>query len=59
MYRLHHQGDKNRRARDKAVTKNQTRGVLWMLVTADVVPSTPIFVTLTMEAYVLLQRLFL
>jgi hypothetical protein len=38
-YRLHHQGDKNRRA-----------SVLRLLVTANVVPSSTILVTLIMEA---------
>jgi hypothetical protein len=50
-YRLHHQDDKNRRA----VTNNRStllvyhRSVLWLLVTANVVPSLPILVTLMIE----------
>jgi hypothetical protein len=39
-YRLHHQDDKNRR----------TSSVLRLLVTANVVPSSPILVTLMMDA---------
>jgi hypothetical protein len=44
-YRLHHLGDKNGRARNYVL-----RSVLRLLVTANVVPSSPILVTLMMEA---------
>jgi hypothetical protein len=43
-YRLHHQGDKNRRA------SNNVNSVLQLLITANVVPSPPILVILMMEA---------
>jgi hypothetical protein len=42
-YRLRHQSDKNRRARNNI-------SVLRLLVTTNVVPSSPILVTLMMEA---------
>jgi hypothetical protein len=44
-YRLHHQGDKNRRASIIFL-----RSVIRLLVTASIVPRSPIFVTLLMEA---------
>jgi hypothetical protein len=44
-YRLHDEGDKNRRARN-----NVSSNLLRLLVTAKVVPSTPTPVTLMMEA---------
>jgi hypothetical protein len=47
-YRLHHQGDKNRRGRNK-VSSNY-RSVLQLLVTPNVILSTPILVTLMIEA---------
>jgi hypothetical protein len=43
-YCLNHQGDKNRRAR------NNVSSVPWLLVTTNVVPRSPILVTLMMEA---------
>jgi hypothetical protein len=46
-YRLHHQGDRNRRATDDIVF---LRSVLRLLFTANVVPSYPILVILMMEA---------
>jgi hypothetical protein len=57
MYRLHHQGDKNRRARNNVSRLLQSkhtdivivRSVLQLLVTAYVVPSSPILVSLMME----------
>jgi hypothetical protein len=51
MYHLHHQGGKNQRA--KNISSNYQmflRSVLRLLVTANVVPSSPILVTLMMEA---------
>jgi hypothetical protein len=45
MYHLNHQGNKNRRARN-----NVSFSVLRLLVTANVVPRSPILFTLTMEA---------
>jgi hypothetical protein len=56
MYRLHHQGDKNRRARNNVSSNQQpTHGakkycVSRLLVTANAVPSPTILVTLMMEA---------
>jgi hypothetical protein len=44
IYGLHHQGDKNRRTRN-----NILRSVCPLLVTANVLPSVPILVTLMME----------
>jgi hypothetical protein len=44
--RLHHRGEKNQRAR------NNVSSVLRFLVTADVVSSSPILVTLMIEAIV-------
>jgi hypothetical protein len=44
MYRRHHQDDRNRRAR------NNFSSVLRLLVTANVVPSSPILVIMMMEA---------
>jgi hypothetical protein len=44
MFRLHHQGDKNQLTRNN-VNPNKRR----LLVTANVVPSSPILVTLMME----------
>jgi hypothetical protein len=51
-YHQHHQGDKNRRARDIAVTSSILflHSVPRLLVTPIVVPSLPILVTLMMEA---------
>jgi hypothetical protein len=53
-YRLHHQGDKNRRARNNvSLTSNRRvflRSVFRLLLTANVVSSTPILVTLMLEA---------
>jgi hypothetical protein len=51
MYRLHHQGDKNRRARN-SVSRNQ-EPKLRLLVTANVAPSSPIPVIMKMEAILL------
>jgi hypothetical protein len=54
-YRLHHQGDKNRRAR-KNVSSNQQpthAGKKYYIV-----PSSPIISTLIMEAKLLLKRRF-
>jgi hypothetical protein len=50
-YRLHHLGNKNRRARNK-VSSNffVPRSVLRLLVTTIGIPSSPILVTLMMEA---------
>jgi hypothetical protein len=48
-YRLHHQGGKNRLARNN-FSIVFLRSVLGLLVTANVVPSSPILVTLMMEA---------
>jgi hypothetical protein len=51
-YRLHHQGDKNRRARNNVSSNYQSkllRGVIRLLVTANVVPSLSILVTLMTE----------
>jgi hypothetical protein len=45
MHRLHHQGDKNQRA----VTRNRSTMGRNMCTTANVVPSSPILVTLTIE----------
>jgi hypothetical protein len=45
-YRLHHQGDKNRGARN--IGSNFPCNMLWLLVTANIVPSLPIVVTLMM-----------
>jgi hypothetical protein len=47
MYRLHHQGDKNRRARNSV---EFLRSVHRLLVTANVVPNSASIVTLMMEA---------
>jgi hypothetical protein len=56
-WRLHHQGNKNRRVRNYVSSNYQPKraaiflhSVLRLLVTANVVPSSPIFVTLMMEA---------
>jgi hypothetical protein len=50
--RFHHQGDKNRLASN--ISSNwkpkKFRSMLWLPVTANVVSSSPILVTLTMEA---------
>jgi hypothetical protein len=46
MYGLHHQGDKSRQARNNIVFLHS---MLWLLVTANVIPSSPILVTLMME----------
>jgi hypothetical protein len=46
-YSLHHQGDKNWRARNN-VSSNYS--VLRLLATVNIVPSSPILVTLMMEA---------
>jgi hypothetical protein len=48
MNRLYHQGDKNRPSMN--VSSNSLRSVLWLLVTANVVPSSPILITLMMLA---------
>jgi hypothetical protein len=48
-YRLNYQGDKNRRAR-KTLTVTSNRRTLRRLDTANVFPSSPIPVTLMMEA---------
>jgi hypothetical protein len=45
LYRHHHQGNMNRQARITFL-----RSVLRLLVTANVVPSSPIHITLIMEA---------
>jgi hypothetical protein len=45
--RLHHQGDKNWRAKNSV---SSLRSVLLLLVTANAVPSSPILVTMMMEA---------
>jgi hypothetical protein len=47
MYRLHHQSDKNRQARSLTVILSS---VLRLLVTANIVPSSLILVTLMLEA---------
>jgi hypothetical protein len=58
-YHLHHQGDKNRLARNNVSSNYQPKhaakkyygsSFLRLLVTANVVPSSPILVTLMMEA---------
>jgi hypothetical protein len=46
MYRLLHQGNKNRRGRNNVNSNKQTEA----LVTANVVPNSPILVTLIMQA---------
>jgi hypothetical protein len=46
MYRLHHQDGKNRPAKNNI----NSECVVRLLVTPDVVPSSPILVTLMMEA---------
>jgi hypothetical protein len=46
-YRLHHEGDKNRRAGSN-VSSNVSSSLLRLLVTANVVPSSPIIVALMM-----------
>jgi hypothetical protein len=43
---LHHQGDENRQARNNV---SSTSSVNWLLVTVNVVPSSPILVTLMMD----------
>jgi hypothetical protein len=55
MYRLHHQGKKNRRARNQAKHAEKKyivflRSLLLLLVTANVIPSSPILVTPMLEA---------
>jgi hypothetical protein len=53
MYRLHHQVDMNRRAKNVSSNwqpKGVFRSVLRLLVAANVVPSSPILVTMMMEA---------
>jgi hypothetical protein len=55
-YRLHHQGDKNRRGRNNVSgTSNRSRqrrntSMFRLLVTADLAPRTPISVTLMLVA---------
>jgi hypothetical protein len=46
--RFHHQGDKNRRARNNTA-KKFLRSVLLLLVTANVVPISQVLVTVKME----------
>jgi hypothetical protein len=47
MYHLYHQGDKIQRAGNN-VSNNFLRSVLRLLLTANVLPSSSIFLTLTM-----------
>jgi hypothetical protein len=51
-YRLHHQGDKNRRARNNVSSNSVVylRRLRRLLVTANVIPSSPILVTLMIVA---------
>jgi hypothetical protein len=57
VHRLHHQGDKNRRARNNVSSNYQlNRSVLRFLLTASVVSSSPILMTLMKEAVVSPKR---
>jgi hypothetical protein len=47
IYRLHHQGEENQRARNNVIF---LRSALQLLITADVLPKSPIFSTLKKEA---------
>jgi hypothetical protein len=49
-YRLHHQGDKHRRSKSNVTSKEQPNCVPQLLVTSNVVPNSPILVTLMREA---------
>jgi hypothetical protein len=50
-YRIYHQGDKNLRSKNNVISSIVfPRGVRRLLVTANVVPSSSVLVTLMMEA---------